>query len=748
MALNVGSIIGFVGVDNSDYLSGINETIRAGEKMAKTMERQFKAVGRSMQDLGRTMSIAVTAPIVAAAGAMTKAAVDANETRNKFNVVFRDIAADANRMAEVLRNSYGLGSVESRKLLGDTGDLLTGFGFTQESALNLSNQVQRLAADLASFTNIEGGVAKASKALTAALTGETEQAKALGIIIRQDSAEYKGLVEQYMTVNGLSLLQAKAQTALTIALKQSKNAIGDVSRTFNDTANSTKRLWKWTLDEAEALGQRLIPALDKAVAGGFRLLTVWKKLSTQTQDLILRYAGMAAAFGPALLIIGKLTVVAGSLFGIIGTGLGTLASFAGGLLMFTPIALGVALGVALMVDAFGALIPSAKTTGKTFVWLQGIWKETANFWEGVVDNILGNTKVLTDGQKTAVEFIAKVWLGLKFAWNAVVVGLQTVAVKILGLMKEIVLSISQIASFVGLEALADKALDVAFAIDVGFAQPLKNVREANLKTMKEITDSWGKAPDILRADVQSFKTAVSEIGEQALEGIKGLAPEAVAKIQGLIEQINSALAAGEAGAVELPIDVAKTPAIVGTGAEMAPGTREGIEEFFDIIAQKEFETLVRLAEDTRTFQEENLSAWDQWAASMISTFDSVGMRALDFGVSLVKGISAALSQAITSTATFAEKMTKLMSTMGQKLLDETIDIVLQVVAWQFASAEARAAGSAPNPWLIPVYAAAAAALFSAAMANTIAGSSSVSGAGGASASAEPGRDTRSRFFNH
>jgi ribosomal protein L7/L12 len=154
------------GADNSAYLSAVNETIKAGEKMAKTMERQLKSVGRSMEGLGRTMSIAVTAPILAAAAAMTKAAVDANETRSKFNVVFRDIAKDANITAEVLKDSFGLGATEAQKLLGDTGDLLTGFGFTQQAALDMSTQVQKLAVDLASFTNIEGGTTRASKALT------------------------------------------------------------------------------------------------------------------------------------------------------------------------------------------------------------------------------------------------------------------------------------------------------------------------------------------------------------------------------------------------------------------------------------------------------------------------------------------------------------------------------------------------------------------------------------------------------
>ena len=76
-------------------------------------------------------------------------------------------------------------------MLGSTGDLLTGMGATAETALDLSTKTQRLAVDLASFSNYQGGAKGASEALTKAMLGERESVKALGIVISEANVKQK-----------------------------------------------------------------------------------------------------------------------------------------------------------------------------------------------------------------------------------------------------------------------------------------------------------------------------------------------------------------------------------------------------------------------------------------------------------------------------------------------------------------------------------------------------------------------------
>ena len=172
----------------------------------------------------------------------SKAAADAEETASKFFTVFKNLTPQASKAVRTLADNFDLADSTVQKMLGDSGDLLTGFGFTQKAALDLSTQMNTLAIDLASFTNFSGGAAGASQALSALMLGETERAKALGIVVRQDSDEYKNLVSNLMETEGVTLLQAKAMAGLQIATEQSKNAIGDYSRTSGSFTNASKRM--------------------------------------------------------------------------------------------------------------------------------------------------------------------------------------------------------------------------------------------------------------------------------------------------------------------------------------------------------------------------------------------------------------------------------------------------------------------------------------------------------------------------
>jgi len=210
----VASLSVRLGIDALDFESGLS-------KADKALDR----TGRKMQTLGKGMSTFLTIPILGLGVAMTKAAIDAEETGSKFTTVFQDISAEAEAASRNLQDSYGLSEQSSKALLSATGDLLTGLGMEQEQALALSEQVNQLAIDLASFTNFQGGAEGASEALTKALLGERESVKSLGIVISEASVKERLAAEGKGKLTGAALLQAKAEATLAIAISQSKNAV-------------------------------------------------------------------------------------------------------------------------------------------------------------------------------------------------------------------------------------------------------------------------------------------------------------------------------------------------------------------------------------------------------------------------------------------------------------------------------------------------------------------------------------------
>lgn len=204
---------------------------------------------------------------------LVDAASDAEETANKFSVVFSSIQSDAESAAAALAESFGLAGDEAQKFLSDTGDLLTGFGFTQEAALDLSVQLNSLAVDLASFTNVEGGTQRATEALTSALFGETEAAKSLGIVITQDVVKAK--VEALRASGKLTDEtdnEARAIATLQLAYEQSKNAIGDFARSQESFANQSRIASANIRDLKTALGDELLPTATSLI-GVFNDLT-------------------------------------------------------------------------------------------------------------------------------------------------------------------------------------------------------------------------------------------------------------------------------------------------------------------------------------------------------------------------------------------------------------------------------------------------------------------------------------------
>jgi hypothetical protein len=227
--------------------------------------------------------------------------------------VFRDVEQGAQQAFQTLRDEYGLSTAASKELLGNTGDLLTGFGFSQQAALELSTEVNKLAVDLASFTNFSGGAKGASDALTKAVLGERESVKSLGISILEEDVQKQVAIN---TTNGLTFAserQAKAYATLQIAQSQSKNAIGDYARTQDGLANQTRLLQQRLNDLSVSFGEIMVPAVNDVVGRLVEIVEKFRDLDTETKKIVLGIAGIVAVVGPTLYAIGKLTTAISTL---------------------------------------------------------------------------------------------------------------------------------------------------------------------------------------------------------------------------------------------------------------------------------------------------------------------------------------------------------------------------------------------------------------------------------------------------
>lgn len=298
-------------------------SFKVDERGLRQAENRIAQFGRKMEDVGKKLTVGISLPLAALSGFSIKAAADAEETASKFGVVFSEVSNEAEKMSEELISSYGLSRNESKKLLSDTGDLLSGFGFTGQKALELSGEVQKLAVDLASFTNVAGGSEMASQALTKALLGEREQVKQLGIAILEEDVKKKIAEQRARGLTFETERQAKAYATLAIAQEQSKNAIGDFARTNQSLSNQMKAFGKLLENVQITFGKLLIEGLeiDKVFISLNKTLgrfDSWlRKISPAQRRLVAVFVALGIAAGPVLLALGKILL----LFKLIGIGL-------------------------------------------------------------------------------------------------------------------------------------------------------------------------------------------------------------------------------------------------------------------------------------------------------------------------------------------------------------------------------------------------------------------------------------------
>lgn len=259
--------------DNSQLDGAINQSERRTEELGSTVTslgKTFKKVFTGVAILAVVKGLAkVTKELVSAAS-------DAEETKNKFTVVFSSVADEAEEAADRIKDEFKLSDETVQKFLSGVGDITSGLGATSEQALDAADQITRLGLDINSFANLSGGAEQAVSALTSLFTGEREAAKALGIVINDTNlkayAEEMGLIFKELTP------LEKGFLSLELATSQSQLSIGDFARSADSYANTMKAAEEATKDLKAAIGASLIPVASASV-GIFDKLT--RKITEQ-----------------------------------------------------------------------------------------------------------------------------------------------------------------------------------------------------------------------------------------------------------------------------------------------------------------------------------------------------------------------------------------------------------------------------------------------------------------------------------
>lgn len=183
------------------------------------------------------------------------------ETASKFRTVFGASSDEVQQFIDDFASMAGLSQQQAQEITATTGAIVQGMGYAQNASADFAQAIVRLAGDLSSFNNIP--IAETSRAIQAALTGEREQLKRLGIVVREADVQQRALAMSGKEAAAALTQQEKAAATLELISERAGVAIGDLARTQDSAANRARRLTAELKSAAEAVSAALLPAFEQ-----------------------------------------------------------------------------------------------------------------------------------------------------------------------------------------------------------------------------------------------------------------------------------------------------------------------------------------------------------------------------------------------------------------------------------------------------------------------------------------------------
>lgn len=278
------ALLAKIGVDTKSLSKGLDS--------AESKVNKFKssALGAFTKVAGGLAAIGLGKQIISLS-------MSAEETASKFDEVLGPSADRINEKIGELKNTIPATREELQNSIATITSIAKAFGMSDEAAANFSLGMTKVSADLASFHNMNPD--EVFDKMAAAITGEFEPLKRLGIVINEARLKQEAL--NLGIGNGKDALNAqqKAITVQNIVLKDMGAALGNAALTSESAANQTKFLKAKVTELGTELGDNLRPIVIKVLAA----LNVLTEFIRDNADTVVNVTKKLVAYIAALKIV-------------------------------------------------------------------------------------------------------------------------------------------------------------------------------------------------------------------------------------------------------------------------------------------------------------------------------------------------------------------------------------------------------------------------------------------------------------
>jgi len=298
---NIGAITGRLVLDSSKWESAIKKS----KKDMKSFEGSVLRSEQAIKKLGTRLTI-LGGVITATSGLLIKMSADVEESENLFEVSMGNMANATRRWSKQISSDLKLNEFEVRKTVGVFNVMTKSMGLSEQAAFQMSKEMTKLSFDMASFFNLRPDIA--FQKISAAIAGESEPLKRLGIIVNETTTKQWALNNSLIAGNEQLSEAQKVIARYGVIMEATKEAQGDLARTLQSTTNRFRTFSSVAAKLGITLGQKLLPAVNSLLGMFISTVGVLQWLTDNFPTLTGVIVVMTSTFGALSLAIGPLLI--------------------------------------------------------------------------------------------------------------------------------------------------------------------------------------------------------------------------------------------------------------------------------------------------------------------------------------------------------------------------------------------------------------------------------------------------------
>lgn len=307
-------------------LADVTSVTKKWEEQLKKASDGLKSTGAKITDIGKGLSAKVTAPIVAAGGAILALGMKAGQAADDINTLAKQTGLTTEQIQKFQYASDRI-DVSLEVLTGSMAKLTR----NMESARRGSKtQAEAFAALGVQITNNEGKLRNNQEVFNeiidvlAKMENETQRDAYAMQIFGRSAQELNPLI-----LGGADALKQLGEEAEAAGLILSQDAL-DAANEFNDEIDKLKAMMSATAiaigaELAPIMREQFVPIMENTVIPALKsmsekianLVRWFADLNPGMQNTILFVVGLVAAIGPLLVVIGAMASGLGSVVGVI-----------------------------------------------------------------------------------------------------------------------------------------------------------------------------------------------------------------------------------------------------------------------------------------------------------------------------------------------------------------------------------------------------------------------------------------------